>query len=81
MATAEHIDTDDILGLLRNINDLIGRPSASTADAARRLNDLRPVIGALLDLALERELIAKDVLWASLEIHNRAKAYMEGGGS
>jgi hypothetical protein len=80
MPRAELIDADDVLGLLRNISDLLGKASYSTADAARRCNDLRPVIGALLDLALERELTARDVLWASLEIHKRAESHKIGGG-
>jgi hypothetical protein len=77
MRRAGCIEPDNVRNLLESILDLIGHP-LSGYGAMRRLNDLRPVVGALLDLAAERELTNQDLVWAATEIRQRAET--QGGG-
>jgi hypothetical protein len=80
MSRAQRIDAGDVYTFLRTTLDLLGRATLDGADCVRRTNDLRPIVGTLLDLAKERDLTGPDLHWASQEISRRAKAHTEGGG-
>jgi hypothetical protein len=63
--------------LLAGILDLLGHP-ISGYGALRRLNDLRPVVGALVDLAGDRDLTSQDLVWAATELQKRAETHRGG---
>jgi hypothetical protein len=71
------IEPENVRTLLDAILDLLGHPSTG-AGAMRRTNDLRPVLGALVDLANERELSGQDLVWAATEIRQRAETHRGG---
>jgi hypothetical protein len=77
MRRAVAIEPEHVRTLLDAILDLVGHP-LSGYGAMRRLNDLRPVVGALVDLASERDLSDQDLAWAATEIRQRAETHQGG---
>jgi hypothetical protein len=77
MGRAMAIEPENVRTLLDAILDLLGHPYTGHG-AMRRTNDLRPVVGALVDLASERDLTSQDLTWAATEIRQRAETHRGG---
>jgi hypothetical protein len=80
MARKPAVESRSVRLLLEGILELLGPATLSGPDATRRLNDMRPVVGTLVDLDERSGLSDADLLWAGRELADRARQQREGGG-